>query len=505
MWGEAIRVAAYLLNRSPTEDGLTPYERWMGRKPNLSNLQIFGSEAHSRILGNLKKLENRSEKYIFVGYGLNGYRLWDETKRKIILRDVVFGKVNKRREADKNRFLERKIDIFEDSQERRLRRDTEESFETPEGSLIEDVEEETDEDLNGGEEIQERQSNRTTRSGRNVKLPAKFGDYVMLTYQDAISSENKEKWKEAIDEEHESIRRNNTWKLVERDTVGNAKILTNRWVFKRKDDGTYKARLVVRGCEQRYGVDYEETYSPVLSASSMRILFALAAGKGYKIAKFDVKTAFLYGELKEETFMYPPEGYEAGTKVCRLQKALYGLKQAPLCWNNKLISFLRRKGMQATILEPTIWRSKRDELIVAFYVDDGLVLGKNEERMRNFLEEFREEFEIKSVFSPSSFLGIEVVDTQVGIKLKQTGYVAEIVRKYQMDEAKTAVTPITELKHREIKVTEKDVKFPYREAIGSLMYLCNKTRPDISFAVGYSSRFVEKPKSINVVDVKRIL
>lgn len=279
MWGEAIRVAAYLLkikkNRSPTEDGLTPYERWMGRKPNLSNLQIFGSEAHSRILGNLKKLENRSEKYIFVGYGLNGYRLWDETKRKIILRrDVVFGKVNKRREADKNRFLERKIDIFEDSQERRLRRDTEESFGTPEGSLIEDVEEETDEDvdLNGGEEIQERQSNRTTRSGRNVKLPAKFGDYVMLTYQEAITSENKEKWKEAIDEEHESIRRNNTWKLVERDTVGNAKILTNRWVFKRKDDGTYKARLVVRGCEQRYGVDYEETYSPILSASSMRIL-----------------------------------------------------------------------------------------------------------------------------------------------------------------------------------------------------------------------------------------
>lgn len=165
MWGEAIRVATYLLNRSPTEDGLTPYERWMGRKPNLSNLQIFGSEAHSRILGNLKKLENRSEKYSFVGYGLNGYRLWDETKRKIILRrDVVFEKVNKRREADKNRFLERKIDIFEDSQERRLRRDTEESFGTPEGSLIEDVEEETNEDvdLNGGEEIQERQSNRTT-------------------------------------------------------------------------------------------------------------------------------------------------------------------------------------------------------------------------------------------------------------------------------------------------------------------------------------------------------
>lgn len=155
MWGEAIRVAGYLLNRSPTEDRLTPYERWMGRKPNLSNLQIFGSEAHSRILGNLKKLENRSEKYIlYIGYGLNGYRLWDETKRKIILRrDVVFGKVNKRKEADENRFLERKIDIFEDSQERRLRRDTEESFGTPEGSLVEDVEEETDEDvvdLNGG-------------------------------------------------------------------------------------------------------------------------------------------------------------------------------------------------------------------------------------------------------------------------------------------------------------------------------------------------------------------
>ncbi|UYV69020.1 FHDC1 [Cordylochernes scorpioides] len=92
MWGEATRVAAYLINRSPSNTvQTTPAQMWFGRKPNLSNVKLFGSEVYVKKLGNLKKLDSKSEKYSLIGYSGNGYRLWDMQKRRIIIaRDVVF-------------------------------------------------------------------------------------------------------------------------------------------------------------------------------------------------------------------------------------------------------------------------------------------------------------------------------------------------------------------------------------------------------------------------------
>lgn len=101
--------------------------------------------------------------------------------------------------------------------------------------------------------------------------------------------------------------------------------MSARWVFKIKDDGRHRARLVVRGCEQQKGVDFNETYSPVLHANLFRLLMALSVLGNYKILKFDIKTAFLYGHLDEEVYIKLPEGFENTNKICKLQKALYGL------------------------------------------------------------------------------------------------------------------------------------------------------------------------------------
>lgn len=118
---------------------------------------------------------------------------------------------------------------------------------------------------------------------------------------------------------------NNTWKTVNRTKTKNKKILSNKWIFKIKDDGRYKARLVVWGCEQRYGIDFEETFSPVVNSNSMRTLLAIATKREDYIVKFDIKTAFLYGNLDEEIFMELPNGYKSDNKICKLNKALYGL------------------------------------------------------------------------------------------------------------------------------------------------------------------------------------
>jgi hypothetical protein len=123
--------------------------------------------------------------------------------------------------------------------------------------------------------------------------------------------------------------------------------LKNKWVLtvKEKEDGSvrFKARLVIKGFMQIPGVDYDETYAPVLKFQSLRILMAIANQYGMEVHQMDVKTAFLNGFLEEDIYMVQPEGQEVPgerEKVCKLKRSLYGLKQSPRCWNQLLDSFL---------------------------------------------------------------------------------------------------------------------------------------------------------------------
>lgn len=102
MWGEAVYTATFLLNRSPTTTTeCTPIEMWEHKKPDLRRLQLFGCDAYAKVLGPLKKLDERYKKYTFVGYAPVGYRLWDSSKRKIhIARDVKFGNLTKKEEKE---------------------------------------------------------------------------------------------------------------------------------------------------------------------------------------------------------------------------------------------------------------------------------------------------------------------------------------------------------------------------------------------------------------------
>lgn len=142
-------------------------------------------------------------------------------------------------------------------------------------------------------------------------------------------------------------------------------LIDSKWVFKilQGSDGTvrrFKARLCARGFQQKFGVDYTETFAPVARYDSLRILLAMATHLDLEMMQFDIKTAFLHGELKEEVHMKVPEGLNVDANksqvICKLNKSLYGLKQAPRCWNQKFREFLDLFNFRTSEADKCIYR-----------------------------------------------------------------------------------------------------------------------------------------------------
>lgn len=191
---------------------------------------------------------------------------------------------------------------------------------------------------------------------------------------------------ESYTRREESLNKNKTWELVNANEIKRKKCLTSRWVFHIKEDGKYKARLVARGCEQGNNIDYEKLYSSVVNSAALRILFALAAHYNWYFIKFDVKTAFLYGELEEEIFMHLPEGYEEErNKICKFKKALYDLKQASHSWNKKFTETLKKHRLKQLLTEKCIFKREDNSTLLAIHVDDCILFGENEQSLKGLL------------------------------------------------------------------------------------------------------------------------
>jgi histone deacetylase 1/2 len=177
-------------------------------------------------------------------------------------------------------------------------------------------------------------------------------------------------WQGAMDEEYNALMQNKTWRLVPPQRGTN--IIDCRWIYKikRKADGTidrYKARLVAKGFKQRYGIDYEETFSPVVKIATVRLVLALAVSKGWSLRQLDVKNAFLHGVLEEEVYMRQPPGYEDKLRpnyICKLDKALYGLKQAPRAWYSRLSLKLLALGFVAAKSDTSLFIYRKSHVTI---------------------------------------------------------------------------------------------------------------------------------------------
>ena len=167
---------------------------------------------------------------------------------------------------------------------------------------------------------------------------------------EAIVDEHREKWLSAMQDDMDSLHENYTYDLVE--LLKGKRALRNKWVYKVKigeADNTprYKARIVVKGFQQKKGINFDEIFAPVVKMTSIRTILSIAARMNLEIKHLDVKMAFLHGKLDEDIYMQQPKGFvEKGKEnlVCRLKKSLYGLKQAPRQCFKKFESFMVEHG-----------------------------------------------------------------------------------------------------------------------------------------------------------------
>ena len=294
-------------------------------------------------------------------------------------------------------------------------------------------------------------------------------------------------------------------------------VIGSKWVFKRKIDlggsvERYKARLVAQGFTQKPGLDYDETFCPVVRFESLRTLAAMAVQDGLILHQMDVTSAFLNGTLSEEVYMKQPEGFiEKGKEnlVCKLKHSIYGLKQSPRCWNATLDRQLRHMGFIQSTSDPCIYTASEGEaFIIGVYVDDIILAGKSEKKMADIKKALSDKFEMKDLGELHYFLGVKVIqDRKKGnIWIGQPVYTENTLQKFGMENAKPISTPVAVNTKLMLKTEDSEYfdKETYQSAVGSLLYLSTRTRPDITFAVNNVARFSSNPTTQHWTAVKRI-
>nr|GEY46402.1 hypothetical protein [Tanacetum cinerariifolium] len=286
-----------------------------------------------------------------------------------------------------------------------------------------------------------------------------------------------------------------------------------------------KARLVARGYRQEEGVDFEESFAPVIRLEAIRIFLAYAAHKNMVVYQMDVKTAFLKGNLREKVYVSQPDGFvdpDNPNHVYKLKKALYGLKQAP-----RACAFIYKKiEEEVYVTQPKEFEDPHNPkhvyrvvkalyglhqaprawhiILVQVYVDDIIFGSTNKAWCDEFEVLMIGEFEMSAMSELTFFLGLQVKQLSDGIFISQDKYVKEILKKFDMKSVRTATTPYKVLKPKSKDEPDEAVNVHlYRSMIGSLMYL-TASRLDIMFTVSAYSRHQVTPMTSHLNAVKKI-
>ena len=369
-------------------------------------------------------------------------------------------------------------------------------------------------------------------------------------YYNAINPRRPDRtsWISAMEDELLSITKCKVWEEYRGPLPTGATALNTTWVYKKKmingNLDKYKARLCVQGCHQEKGVNFDQTYAPVVGTKADRMLMSLAASKEMYIRQMDVKTAFLNGDIDmPNIFLKIPNGVrlqDPSATHLLLKKSLYGLKQSPRIWNLCLSEFLISQGFESFRSDRCVWVKHsntaklhdHNTVYCSMYVDDLLIYGANLTQVHTLQDALRDQFEMSDLGSPAHYLGKTIRRTSDtgAIHLDLQHYTEDIIDTFKphilqhqktVEHARMAtrydgdtifqrhLPMAAKAKLRVYHCSTTDPLLPestsdantdlhgtkelYQKIMGRLTFLQCQTRPDISFAVNALSRYKDKP------------
>ena len=550
-WPYALVTASYLYNRTPTATQVTPYERRYDTKPDVSNVRIWGCPVKVLSPNVYPKNADRTYDGFFIGYphytlSHGTYTVYKtETDRVVQTRDVTFFEDDL--DASKKPCSPMPVTLSmefgssdEDSSEDEGPKDQDthmdDAFassadESDNSSSSDDDEHQTTPPATPRQPttaVQPRPPRKRTRpvifdpsveAKKPQLLSAKIveGEHEAnlalssaviepKSWRDAVASDT---WRTAMTEEWEAILAKGTVEPVKR--TKNMKVIRCRWIFKWKaHELRAKARVVVLGFMQ--DTSKLDTYAPTASHQAIRLVIMKASIHDWDLQQLDVNTAFLNADAPEDTYMAPPDGLGAighgigPSEVFKLKKSLYGMATSPLAWYNNFKESLVKYGLEPSRIEPCLY-TKGNTLFVLVYVDDLLFTG-TDEQMTKFKTFISSAYEVKLQGEAKHFCGITLTRTKEMIDISQETYVDQLLSRFAMTDSKPVATPMVDyLEPASTEVQDPDIaaKFPYRELIGSLMFLMTQTRPDLSYAMSALSRYLHNFDESHWKAAKRVL
>ena len=549
-WVEAFNTVVFLINRLPTKvlDYLSPYEKLYKHSPDYTILRTFGCACFPYLRPyNRNKLQFRSKQCIFLGYSLNhqGYRCLDlDTGRVYLSRHVVF---NEKSFPYQSLTEHASLPSQESSHVLIPHTMTPSLSATPpsislpndssppivaasHGSPLGDhslppISPQISDASNVSPSLHPPNPPplpthpMTTRSKAGIKVPNHKYALTVVSVQEQVEptcfsqAVKQPEWRSAMGTEFNALQKCGTWSLVE--YFPSMNVLSNKWVYKikKKSDGSierYKARLVANGFHQQEGLDYTETFSPVVKHTTIRAVLALALHQSWPLRQLDVQNAFLHGHLTEEVYMRQPRGFEDPmfpNHVCKLHRSLYGLKQAPRAWFQRFSDYLEDLGFVGSRADYPLFTYHHNSItiLLLIYVDDILLTGNSASHLLKLIADLGRFFSMKDLGRLHYFLGLEAIFTAQGLSLTQTKYALDLLQRTNMSHAKPCSSPAASGK--KLAMFDGDPlpdPTEYRSVVGALQYL-TLTRPDLSFAVNQACQYMHCPTTTHWTAVKRIL
>lgn len=336
---------------------------------------------------------------------------------------------------------------------------------------------------------------------------------------DALKGPDAKLWRDAIEAEYNTLYNTKAWEIVPANSIPSGKTaLTGTIVLKvRQNDPAgrkYNAQVVVEGSDQVPGVDFHETYSPVVNFHSIRALLTVGANLNYEIHQLAYDSAFLNASVKEEVYLKPIGSTDKRIKpgaIYKLRKTLYGLKQSPREWWLLLRDTLRKLLWKQTLTDQCIFfRDKptgREYLAVS--VDNLVVLTPS--KPANTMEQTKRElmncFKVKDHGELFNFLGIRFSRDRKAktIIMDQESAINSYLKAFKVQGTADVPSYLNDIPQEDLMAAPKLSVKEFQERVGALQYICLHTRPDMNYAVSTIARSMQQPTTKEFAELNLIL